>query len=87
MASSFPDRYADALGVPALTGAEVDAVLDMARAVAHATERRYAPLSTYLAGRFVAARTAAGTPLDVAVAEAVRLAAAEADGETGARPQ
>ncbi len=80
MASSFPDRYADALGLPRLRDAEVDAVLDMARTVAHATERRYAPLSAYLAGRFVAARATAGTPLDAAVAEAVRaaLAAVEA---------
>ncbi len=90
MASSFPDRYAAALGLPALTDAEVDAVLDMARAVAHATERRYAPLSAYLAGRFVAERAAEGTPLDVAVAEAVAeavdVAGAVVEGEAGGRP-
>lgn len=83
MASSFPDRYAEALGDTPLTDSEVDAVLAMARTVAHATERRYAPLSAYLAGRFVAARTVAGTPLDVALAEAVRRAVAEVE---SARP-
>ncbi len=77
MASSFPDRYAEALGTARLTDAEVDALLDMARAVAHATERRYAPLSAYVAGRFVAARTAAGVSLEEALAEAVRVAAAQ----------
>ncbi len=82
MASSFPDRYAEALGEPSLTDAEVDAVLDMARTVAHATERRYAPLAAYLAGRFVAARAAAGTPVDVAVAQAVRVAVAEVESGT-----
>jgi hypothetical protein len=79
IASSFPDRYADALGDPRLTDAEVGTLLDLARTVAHATERRYAPLSTYLAGRFVARRTAAGVPLEDAVAEAAAAAAAEAE--------
>lgn len=73
MASSYPDRYADALGGPRLTEAEVDALLELARAVAHGTERRHAPLSTYLAGRFVARRTAAGVALEEALAEAVVL--------------
>lgn len=45
------DRLADALAVPRLGPAEVDAVLDLARVVAHGTERRNAPLATFLAGR------------------------------------
>jgi CubicO group peptidase (beta-lactamase class C family) len=77
IASSFPDRYAEALGALPLGEAEIDAVLDLARTVAHATERRYAPLSTYLAGRYVAERAAAGVPLADALAEAVALAQAE----------
>jgi len=87
IASSFPDRYAEALGGPPLTEAEVDALLDLARTVAHATERRYAPLSTYVAGRFVAERTAAGVPLEEALAEAVVVAEAEAEVESGSTPR
>ncbi len=79
IAPSFPDRYADALGGPRLSQAEVDALLGLARTVAHATERRYAPLSTYLAGRFVAERMAAGVPFEHALTEAV------AAGERSAR--
>jgi len=74
IATSFPDRYADALGGPRLSQGEVDALLDLARTVAHATERRYAPLSTYLAGRYVAERVAAGVPEDDALAEAAAAA-------------
>jgi hypothetical protein len=48
------DRYFAALaaegGTPPLTTEEVDAVLDLARIVAHTSERRFAPLTTYLAG-------------------------------------
>ncbi|MDP8937924.1 MAG: DUF6457 domain-containing protein [Actinomycetota bacterium] len=77
--SSFPDRYAEALGGPRLTEGEVDALLGLARTVAHTTERRYAPLSTYVAGRYVAARVAAGVALEDALAEAV------AAGELAAR--
>lgn len=79
VSSNFPDRYAEALGGPRLTDAEVDALLGLARTVAHTTERRYAPLSTYLAGRYVAARVAAGIALEDALAEAV------AAGELAAR--
>lgn len=45
------DRFATALGVPPLDTAEVDAILDLAREVAHGTERKNAPLATWLAGR------------------------------------
>ncbi|HET7488504.1 MAG TPA: DUF6457 domain-containing protein [Acidimicrobiales bacterium] len=45
------DRFADALGVARLTAEEIDTVLDLARDVAHGTERKNAPLATYLAGR------------------------------------
>jgi hypothetical protein len=60
------DRFADALHVPRLDPAEVDAILDLARVVAHGTERRNAPLATFLAGRSAAAPAAA-------LAEAERL--------------
>jgi len=57
-----------------LTDAEAEVLLDLARDVAHGSERRFAPLSTFVAGRFVAGRVAAGaTPAD-ALAEAVAVA-------------
>jgi hypothetical protein len=54
------DRFADALAVARLGPAEVDAVLDLARVVAHGTERRNAPLATFLAGRASAGREGGG---------------------------
>ncbi|HEX2701505.1 MAG TPA: DUF6457 domain-containing protein [Acidimicrobiales bacterium] len=45
------DRYAAALGLSPLDGTEVDAILDLARVVAHGTERKNAPLAAWLAGR------------------------------------
>jgi len=57
-----------------LTEADVEALLDLARDVAHGSERRYAPLSTFVAGRFVASRMAAGASASDALAEAMRVA-------------
>ena len=71
------DRYADALGVPRLDPADVEAVLDLARDVAHGTERRNAPLATYLAGRAAAAPSAAA-----AVARSLLGGADPSDGPT-----
>lgn len=48
------DRFAEELAVDRLGPAEVDAVLDLARVVAHGTERRNAPLAAFLAGRAAA---------------------------------
>ena len=45
------------------------ALLRISREVAHGTERLNAPLSTYLAGRYVAARIADGADEATAVAE------------------
>ena len=45
------DLYAEALGVPPLAGEDIDAILDLAREVAHGTERKNAPLAAWLAGR------------------------------------
>jgi hypothetical protein len=44
--------YAEALGLE-LDDAAIDAVLALARDVAHGTERKNAPLASFLAGRFV----------------------------------
>ncbi|MGQ0519930.1 MAG: DUF6457 domain-containing protein [Actinomycetota bacterium] len=48
------DRFADALDISPIDPAEAEALLDLARVVAHGTERRNAPLATYLAGRWAA---------------------------------
>ncbi len=57
-----------------LTQSEVDAILDLARVVAHGSERRFAPLSTYLAGQFVAELVGTGLPRAEALAEAIAIA-------------
>ena len=69
----WPDRYAAALELE-LGEEEVDAILDLARDVAHGTERRFAPLTTYLTGEFVARRRAAGASTDEALREAREIA-------------
>ena len=58
----------------ALDDEHADAVLDLARVVAHGSERRYAPLAAFLAGQFVVARVEAGQSLAAALAEAQALA-------------
>ncbi len=81
MSANYPDRYAEALGLT-LTEQEVEVVLDLARAVAHGSERKFAPLSTYLAGQFVAELVRTGLSraeaLTEAAAVAQRVLAAEA---------
>ena len=73
MSATYPDRYAEAMGLE-LTETEVDAVLDLARVVAHGSERRFAPLSTYLAGQFVAELVRTGLSGEEAFAEAAAIA-------------
>ena len=68
----WPERYSAALDV-GLSEDEVDAILDLARDVAHATERRFAPLSSYLAGKFVARRMNEGVSAADAVHEAQQV--------------
>lgn len=79
------ERYADELGVAELTDDEVARLLVLARDVAHGTERRYAPLSTFLAGVAVGAGEAdRAAALDRAVVSAQRLldaSAASVDGD------
>ena len=65
----WPERYSAALEL-GLTEDEVDTILDLARDVAHATERRFAPLTTYLTGKYVARRQAEGGNADEALREA-----------------
>ncbi|MGH3665962.1 MAG: DUF6457 domain-containing protein [Egibacteraceae bacterium] len=70
------DRFAAALaerlggtGMPPLDQPTRSALLDLARVVAHGTERKNAPLATYLAGGYVAGRVARGAAPDAALTE------------------
>jgi Domain of unknown function (DUF6457) len=67
-ARQWIDRYSLALGVAAPTDDEVEAILDLAGAAAHASERTAAPVSAWLAAR-------ADVPVDAAFAAARHLAA------------
>lgn len=49
---SWPGQYAESLGLP-LDDADCETILDLARIVAHGTERKNAPLAAFLAGWFV----------------------------------
>jgi hypothetical protein len=65
------DEYATSLGVDALDEEDRRVLLKLAREVAHRSERVFAPLSTYLAGRYVAEH---GQDPVAAVREALRTA-------------
>jgi uncharacterized protein DUF6457 len=72
------DEFAEALrregGGVTVGEDERRTLLKLAREVAHRTERVFAPLSTYLVGRFVAERVRAGASPPEAVQEAFALA-------------
>lgn len=51
---SWLDDFADALGVERMTDADIDLVLDLARDVAHGSERKNAPPAAFLAAMYVA---------------------------------
>lgn len=72
-------RYAEALDQVdgaglRLSAEEAEVVLELARLVAHGTERRNAPLAAFLAGRFVQQRVSAGADAEGALGDAVARA-------------
>ena len=70
------DDYAEGLSDAASTEITVpdeDAVLDFTRRVAHGTERKNAPLATFLAGWYVGVQVAAGTDPGAAWEQAATL--------------
>lgn len=76
---SWLEEYADALARRSrsdlgLSAEEMRLMLDLAREVAHRTERRFAPVSTFLAGKFAAKRIRSGSTADDAVREALEVA-------------
>lgn len=76
---SWPQRYRHVLQESAsrplhLDDEQAEAVLRLAKEVAHGSERRYAPVATFLAGQFVVSRVQDGVGLSEALEEAVSLA-------------
>ena len=79
MPGSFADDFAAALGRAAMTDIsvgpdEVETLLGLARDVAHGTERKFAPLVSYLVGQYVVARIRDGATRRQALDEAVDVA-------------
>ena len=75
----FPQRYAEALAalepsVGAISPEEVGVMLRLSREVAHRSERRWAPVASYLVGRYVEARVRAGADPATALGEAFAVA-------------
>lgn len=75
----YAASLAEASGV-SIALPDEDAILDFTRRVAHGTERKHAPLATFLAGWYVGARVAAGIDAADAWAEAARLGDALLEG-------
>jgi hypothetical protein len=70
------DDYAEALtgdGGATISVPDEEAILDFTRRVAHGSERKNAPLATFVAGWYVGSRVAAGAEPATAWAEAARL--------------
>lgn len=76
--NSYSDLLADRLtgdGPMARLGSDQqEPVLDLARIVAHGTERKNAPLAAFIAGRYCALREAEGVEPSAALAEAIDAA-------------
>ncbi len=78
----FLDRYGKALDErlgesdedAGLFDEESELLLDLARDVAHATERVNAPLATFVAGRYTALRESGGADRAAALREAIETA-------------
>lgn len=63
----WSDRVEEALGTPGWRSDEATVVLDLAREVAHNTERAFAPLTAYMLGVAVGQSLAGGDERDRAV--------------------
>ena len=73
LADALADRLAGSKGALRLSAEQSQRILDAARDVSHGTERINAPLASYLIGRYVAARIAAGVDPDRALTEALNV--------------
>lgn len=68
-AAGWIARLASELGVREMALDTQAAVLSIARDIAHGTERKYAPLAAFVAGRHVEARVRQGADVYVAMRE------------------
>lgn len=66
-AAEWVARLAGELGIDALTLQSQASVLAIAREVAHGAERKYAPLASFIAGRYVERAASAGDDVDEAL--------------------
>jgi hypothetical protein len=73
LADALADRLSGYKGGLRLAGEQSQRILDAARDISHGTERVNAPLASYLIGRYVAARIAAGVDPDRALTEALNV--------------
>jgi hypothetical protein len=73
LADALSDRLGGTKGAMRLSIKQSQDILEGARAVSHGTERLNAPMATYLVGRYVSARVAAGVDPDRALAEALNI--------------
>jgi hypothetical protein len=80
-------RRGAAIDAPELDPAVARELLELARVAAHTGERRFAPLTTYLAGVVAERLRAAGAPATPeAVAELIREVREELESERPAEP-
>ena len=56
-------------------GSSKNRLLDLARDIAHSTERKNAPLAAFIVGRYVECRVEQGVDVEDAIQEAVDIAA------------
>jgi Domain of unknown function (DUF6457) len=80
------DRLTSTLGEPPLEREEIGGLLRLARGVARASDRKLAPLTTFVAGVHVGRRTAEGASREEAqreVVEAIRTISPDYLADTG----
>ncbi len=75
-AEALEERLGSSESTLHLPGHLKNPILTLARIVARGTERKNAPLATYVAGRYVVARGAQGVDEAAAVAEVLEIAEA-----------
>jgi hypothetical protein len=73
LADALSDRLGGAKGALRLSGEQEQDILETSRAVSHGIDRNHSPLATFLVGRYVAARVAAGVDPDRALTEALNV--------------
>ena len=71
MSDTWLDQLASVQGTPALSEAEIESLLGVARDVAHRVERKVTPLAAFLLGMAVERRIADGASRAAAVEGAV----------------